>query len=317
MYFRRRGKKVIINAPKGYRLGINTGFAVNRYAEPEEWIRIVGEELELKVVQFTADMLNVDLPANVIANQVDRIQKACELYDIEISSTFTGAFTRVNHLAHPDQEIRQHWINWFKRFVDLSADLGCESMGSHFGIFTHRDNNNPKERDKRRQQNIEGWHEIAFYAKEKGLKFLSWEPMSISREQGEIISEAHKLQNDVNTNSPLPFKICLDVDHGDISSSNPRDTDPYSWLQEFAIDSPLIHLKQSHVNKSGHWPFTAEHNEVGRIQPEKVIKTLMDKSIENVDLILELSFREREPSDSSVIDVLKESVNFWRSSIKN
>ena len=81
MYFRRRGDEVKINAPKGYRLGINTGFAVNRYAEPEEWIRIVGEELELKVVQFTADMLNVDLPANVIVNQVDRIQKASVVTD--------------------------------------------------------------------------------------------------------------------------------------------------------------------------------------------------------------------------------------------
>jgi sugar phosphate isomerase/epimerase len=308
---------MIRNTPNDYRLGINTGFAVNRYPEPEEWIRIVGEDLELKVVQFTADMLNVDLPAKVIKNQVDRIQKTCEFYDIDISSTFTGAFTRVNHLAHPDYEIRQHWIKWFKKFVDLSVDLGCDSMGSHFGIFTHRDNNNQDGRQKRRQENIDAWHEVAFYAKEKGLKFLTWEPMSISREQGEVISEARKLQNDVNINSPLPFKICLDVDHGDVSSSDPRDTDPYSWLQEFAVDSPLIHLKQSHVNKSGHWPFIAEHNEIGRIQPDKVVKILMDEHINKVDLILELSFREREPFDSSVIEVLKESVQFWRSSIPN
>ena len=306
-----------MNVPEGYRLGINTGFAVNRYAEPEEWIRIVGEELELKVVQFTADMLNVDLPVSVISNQVNRIQKLCENYGVEISSSFTGAFTRVNHLAHPDPEIRKHWIDWFKRFVDLSVDLGCESMGSHFGIFTHRDNNSSIERKIRRQQNIDAWHEIALFAKEKGLKFLTWEPMSISREQGEIISEARKLQDDVNLDSPLPFKICLDVDHGDLSSSDPRDTDPYSWLQEFAIDSPLIHLKQSHINKSGHWPFIAEHNEIGRIQPDKVVKILLDKRINKVDLILELSFREREPFDSSVVEVLKESVEFWRSAIPN
>jgi D-erythrulose 1-phosphate 3-epimerase len=317
MYFGRRRKEVKMNAPNGYHLGINTGFAVNRYSEPEEWIRIVGEELELKVVQLTADMLNVDLPAKVISNQVNRIHKKCEEYDIKISSTFTGAFTRVNHLAHPDEEIRKHWVKWFKKFVDISVDLGSDSMGSHFGIFTHKDNNNPINREERRRQNIDNWHEIGLYAKEKGLKFISWEPMSISREQGEIIREARKLQEDVNTNSPLPFKICLDVDHGDLSSKDPRDTDPYAWLKEFAVDAPLIHLKQSSVNKSGHWPFTAEHNAVGRIQPERVIKTLMDKSVENVDLILELSFREREPSDSSVIDVLKESVNFWRSSIKN
>ena len=39
--------------------------------------------------------------------------------------------------------------------------------------------------------------------------------MSISREQGETIPETRKLQQDVNDGAPLPFKICLDVDHGD------------------------------------------------------------------------------------------------------
>ncbi len=306
-----------IKTPNEYRLGINTGFAVNRYSEPEEWVRIVGDELGLKIAQFTADMLNVDLSGKIISKQVDRIQKACQSYDVEISSTFTGGFTRVNHLAHPDPDIRRHWVQWFKRFVDLSVDLGSQSMGSHFGIFTHRDNNDPKVRAMRRQQNIEGWHEVANYAKDKGLEFITWEPMSISREQGETIAEAQKLQNDVNIDSPLPFKICLDVDHGDLSSLDSRDTDPYAWLDEFAVESPLIHLKQTNINKSGHWPFIDEYNKVGRIQPEKLINVLIDKNISKVDLFLEPSFREREPSDSTVIEVLKESVEFWRQSVQN
>ena len=46
--------------------------------------------------------------------------------------------------------------------------------------------------------------------------------MSISREQGETINECKKLQRDVNLNSPLPFKICLDVDHGELTSKNKR-----------------------------------------------------------------------------------------------
>ena len=304
-------------APDGYRLGINTGFAINRYSEPEEWIRIVGDELGLNIVQFTADMLNVDLPIEILSKQVKRIQKECQSYNVEITSTFTGAFTRVNHLAHPDSDIRKHWVQWFKRFVDLSVDLGSQSIGSHFGIFTHHDNSNPKVRAIRRRQNIEGWHEIAHYAKNKGLEFITWEPMSISREQGETISEACQLQNDVNIDSSLPFKMCLDVDHGDFSSLNPHDTDPYAWLNEFATESPIIHLKQTNMNKIGHWPFIDKYNKVGRIQPNKLISVLIDKSINKVDLILEPSFREREPSDSTVVEVLKESVEFWRQSVKN
>ena len=121
-----------------YRLGINTGFAVNRFSEPEEWTRICGEEIGIKYIQFTADMLNPDLPSRIIKSNIDRILKSCQKHDLVIQSTFTGAFTRVNHLAHPDSEIRLYWIDWFKKFVDLSTRLGAFSMGSHFGIFTAR-----------------------------------------------------------------------------------------------------------------------------------------------------------------------------------
>jgi D-erythrulose 1-phosphate 3-epimerase len=304
------------NSFPDFTLGINTGFAVNRYAEHSEWIRIVGDELGLKRAQFTADMLNVDLPARIISEQTKAINSACERYGVSITSSFTGAFTRVNHLAHPDPEIRAHWINWFKKFVDLSCDLGCHSMGSHFGIFTHHDNDHPQRRSERRAQNIEAWHDIADYGKERGLKYLTWEPMSISREQGETIIETKKLQQDVNNGASLPFKICLDVDHGDLSSPNPHDTDPYAWLEAFARDAPLIHLKQSHKNKSGHWPFTEEHNKVGKIIPNAVLSTLKKHGCEQAELILELSFREREPSDSTVIEVLKKSVDYWRATVK-
>jgi len=305
-----------IYTPK-FSLGINTGFAVNRFAEHEDWIRIVGDDLGLRCAQITADVLNVDLPAKIINKKVQEINAACDKYDVKITSSFTGAFTRVNHLAHPDEDIRNHWIEWFKKFVDLSCDLGCASMGSHFGIFTYRDNSDPERRRYRRKQNIEAWHEIAKYAEAKGLEYLTWEPMSISREQGETIPEAKKLQEDVNKDAPLPFKICLDVDHGDLSSPDPDDTNPYAWLREFATDSPLIHLKQSHKNKSGHWPFIEEHNKLGKIRPDDVISTLKDNGCHAAEFLLELSFREREPVDSTVVEVLKESVAYWRNAVTN
>jgi len=41
-----------------FKLGINTGFATNRFPEPEVWLRIVGKDLGLRCVQFVADLLN-------------------------------------------------------------------------------------------------------------------------------------------------------------------------------------------------------------------------------------------------------------------
>jgi sugar phosphate isomerase/epimerase len=299
-----------------YRLGINTGFAVNRYSEPEEWLEIVGGKLDLRYAQLTADMLNPSLPDAIIQQQIARLKEAAAQHRVDINSVFTGAFTRVNHLAHPDASIRAYWVEWFKRFVDMAVELGARSMGSHFGIFTHKDNGDPKRRADRRAQNIENWHQIGRYAKTRGLDFISWEPMSISREQGETIAVCRALQDDVNRGAPLPFKICLDVDHGDLASTNPDDTDPYAWLKAFAKDSPIIHLKQSSANKGGHWPFTSVHNANGRITPEKVLDALRNAGADDADLVLELSFREREPADSTVVEVLKESVDYWRSHVE-
>lgn len=293
-------------------LGINTGFAVNRFSEPEEWTRIIGKDLNIKYVQFTADMLNPSLPDSIIWPQIKRIKQSSLEEEITIRSTFTGAFTRVNHLAHPENNIRDFWIEWFKRFVDISVEIGAKSMGSHFGIFTTKDNNDRILRKERRAQNIEGWHNIGKYAVKKGLKFISWEPMSISREQGETIEECRKLQDDVNNNSPIPFKLCLDVDHGDVCSKDPRDIDPYFWLVTFADESPQIHLKQSTSDKSGHWPFIEKYNNLGIIKPKKVLDILKKTKSRDFDLILEMSFREREPHDSSVINILKESAEYWR-----
>jgi len=296
-------------------LGINTGFAVNRYAEPEVWADIIGTKLGLRYAQLTADLINVSLPDAIIEKQAERIAGACAKHNVQITSTFTGAFTRVNHLAHPDPDVRAYWVEWFKRFVDVSVRVGASSMGSHFGIFTMQDDRDPGRRAERRAQNIEGWHEIGRYAKAKGLSFLSWEPMSITREQGETLAATRALQDDVNRGAPIPFRICLDVDHGDLASKNPDDTDPYAWLAAFAKDSCYIHLKQSSANKGGHWPFTKAHNDSGRIRPGKVLGELRNQNVKHMELLLELSFREREPADSTVVEVLRESVEYWREAV--
>ena len=291
------------------RFGINTGFATNRFSEPEEWTRVVNSS-GIKYVQFTADLLNVSMPRRIIDTQTKRILKACRKNNIKVLSTFTSAFTRVNHLAHPDKDIRNYWIGWFKRFAELTIDLDSNVFGSHFGIFTNKDNSNPSLREMRRQQNIECWHEVGEYAKSLGIDHILWEPMSISREQGETLEACYKLQEDVNVKTPIPFKICLDVDHGDATSGNPKDVDYLEWIRMFKNDSSCIHLKQSSDNKGGHWPFTKEHNAEGKIQPLKIMEEL-NKSDLSIDLMLELSFKERDPIDSNVEKAINESAEYW------
>ena len=102
-------------------------------------------------------------------------------------------------------------------------------------------------------------------------------PIAVSVIDGETIEKCKDLHLEMNVESPLPFKICLDVDHGDVSSLNPDDNNPYKWLETFCEESPVIHLKQSSNNKSGHWPFTKEHNREGKIKPTLILDILKAK----------------------------------------
>lgn len=292
-------------------LGINTGFAVNRYPEPEVWTEIVAQS-GARYVQLTADLLDVRLPESIVSRQIKEISRACEARGLSITSLFTGAFTRVNHLAHPDAEVRLWWEDYFRTLINVAVRLGAKRVGSHPGILSARDDEEPVLRKLRVEQNVQGWHRLAEHAAEAGLGGLVWEPMSVSREQGHTIQEARALQKQLNDGPAVPIQICLDVDHGDVSSDDPRDTDPYAWLEEFASEAPIIHLKQSSANKGGHWPFTQEYNREGRIEPAKIVETLRSKGANETELVFEFSFREREPFDRMAPKALQESVAYWR-----
>ncbi|MCL4419560.1 D-erythrulose-1-phosphate dehydrogenase, partial [Patescibacteria group bacterium] len=288
-------------------LGINAGFAINRFPEPEVWIKIVGEELGLKYVQFVADLLNPFLPYRVMQDQINKIKQLSLKYDVKIDTTFTSMFTRVNHLMHPDPLMRDAWFQWSKDFVILSRELGARGAGSHFGIMSVTDLNDDNRKEIITNSAIESWKKLSFFASDSGLDFLMFEPMSIPREMACTIDETWDLYNRVNDGATIPILLCLDVDHGFALSGNPRDIDPYAWLEEFGKLSPVIHIKQSSADKASHWPFALDYNQRGIITPEKVLKALERSGADDVVLLLEVSHRERYPAEGRVLSDLSES----------
>jgi len=297
-------------------LGINTGFATNRFPEPDDWIGIVADELGLDTVQFTADLLNPFLPALVVARQIERIRTLCADKGVRVQTTFTSAFTRVNHVLHPDPEIRRVWIEWFRKFLSLSKGLGAEGAGSHFGILSVRDNADAAVRAQRLEQGVAAWRELSQYGAEIGIEYLMFEPMSVPREVGETIPATREILDRCADGFAIPMKLCLDVDHGDLESTDPRDTDPHAWIRAFAHVTPCIHIKQSLKDKGGHYPFTKQYNEQGKIVPEKILDTMREAGVAQCALLLEVSHRERWPTDYTVVADLKESVEYWRPAVE-
>ena len=293
-------------------LGINTGFALNRFPRPETWARIVREDLGLRRIQLTADVFGAHHSGDIQQEMVERIRAACGEFDIWVQTAFTGAYTRVNHLMHPDEGIRRFWFDWLKRFFDVAAALGAEGAGSHAGILSVEDERDPERRAERVSCAVGLWQQLSEHAAEAGLDYLIYEPMSIPRELGETIDKAREFREAVQAGSHLPFLYCLDVDHGDVASEDPRDTDPYAWLEKLGAHAPVVHVKQSLTDKGGHYPFTEQYNRQGRVWPEKVLAGLEKGGAKDVTLLLEISHRERMPFDQQVVSDLVESVRFWR-----
>ena len=293
-------------------LSLNTNPLVNRFAEPADLIETVARDIRIRDLQLTHEFINPSWPTNVIRRLTRDMAAALGRTGVRVTSGMTGPYGRLNHFGHPDAEVRRYYVDWFKTFADITADLGGMSVGTQFAIFTYKDYDDPERREELIRIAVDCWAEVAEHAKAAGLKYVFWEPMSVGREFGETIEACMKLQNRLMAaRMAVPMWMMADIDHGDVTSSNPDDFDPYAWALAVPKVSPIIHIKQSLMDKGGHRPFTAEFNAKGRIQPEPLLAAFAAGGAVDNEICLELSFKEREPNDRQVISQIAESVAFW------
>ncbi len=293
-------------------LSLNTNPLVNRFADPDDLIETVARSLRIRDLQLTHEFVNPSWPAATVRRLTRRMALALGRTGVRVTSGMTGPYGRLNHFGHPDREVRRYTVDWFKTFADIVADLGGASVGTQFAILTYKDYDDPARREEMIRVAIDCWAEVAEHARAAGLSFVFWEPMSVGREFGETIAECMKLQERLTAAAmAVPMWMMADIDHGDVSSPNADDTDPYAWARAVPPVSPIIHIKQSMMDKSGHRPFTAAFNARGRVEPEPLLAAFAAGGAANNEICLELSFKEREPNDRQVIEQIAESVAFW------
>lgn len=291
-----------------FTLGTNLCFATNRWPEPEEWARLVSQDLGLRSVQLVSDLLNPLWPQHALDLQTGRVIAAVAKYNLQIHSLMTGGFTRLNLLMYPHPELREVWFDWYQRFIDLAATLGAEAVGSHFGALSMREVSDPDLYCARVEEAIHLWQELSFYAQERGIKYLYFEAMSIPREMAYTIQEARTLLERVNAHVGVPVRLCLDVGH----APHPDERDPYLWLAHLGAEAPIVHLQQTEIGYSRHWPFTPECNAKGIIEPRRVLDTLAATGIPEVWLGFEVLHRERWEDEERVLPELIASAAYWR-----
>ena len=289
-------------------LGLHMGFASTRFNNPKIWTDIVRNEFKLEHVQFVSDLLEPSMPINIVNDQIKKINYYTKKNKIKIKHTMTSP--RYNYMGSTDIAVSNYWKNWLKKFIKISSQIGAEGAGSLLGIYSFDDLKNNSMAT--RKKIINGWVDLSSYAKKCGLKYLIWEPMSVKREMGDTIAETHKLHKELNQKSMIPILLNLDVDHGNNSSKNKDDFNPYKWIEKLGHLSPAIHLKQKTKDIYTHKPFIKKYNDIGIIKPKKIIEYLKKLDIEEITLYFEFTFREREPFDSRSIKDIKESVKYWK-----
>jgi len=293
-----------------YLIGVNLGFAVNRFPEPKEWVEVI-HKIGGKRVQFVADLLNPSLPPSLRAKKIDETLDLCERFGITIDSAFTGAFTRVNHFGSEDKEVREFWLDWFEEYAKQMSAFGVTSIGGHPGILSMRNDQDLNLRRIRVKEIAYSWGRLLDRVSSLGINTILWEPMSISREIGHTIEDALEFQELLEGIGGECFKLCLDLDHGDIESGNPIDTNPVFWIKEFKNRIGALHLKQTTLDRRRNMSFTPKNNEIGTVKGEEIIATLNDSSVSSLSMYLELGFRERNPDDKNAVDDNRISLDYW------
>ena len=290
------------------RLGINNCFAVKRWPEPADWAPIVAD-LGLDTVELSLDLLTgPDTPAGR-DRMAERTRAVLDRYGLRADTVFTGlAAYSLNLLMHPDPSCRAAAGRWYHDAIDLTARLGATAVGGHVGALSVPDGSDPARRAARWAGLREHLAELAAYAHQCGLDHLLVENLVTDREPSTMALIENLCTE--RTVAHAPVQLCLDLGHPFASGAAGPDADPYAWLKHFGPRVPEVQLQQTDGRGDRHWPFTAEHNADGRVDPGLVLDTLAGAGAEDVLLILEV-IPAFEADDQQVISDLRASADVW------
>ena len=295
------------------RLGINTCFAVKRWPLPDDWARIVRDELGLDTVELSLDLIEDIGSAPGREKAAGQIRSALSRYGLRAETVFTGlAAYSLNLLMHPDDVRRQAAVDWYLGVVDLAARVGARGAGGHVGAMSVPDWSDPARRA-RRWAGLQGsLAEIAAAARSAGLEYLLVENLASHREPSTMAGlETLLTEGDA---AHAPVRLCLDVGHQCVPGTTGPDRDPYAWLAHFGGRLAEVQLQQSDGLADHHWPFTPERNEAGLIDPGRVLDALAEAGADDVLLVLEV-IPPFEQDDAQALDGLRASAEFWQAAL--
>ena len=297
-----------------FRLGVNTCFAVKRWPRPEDWARIVRDDLGLDLVQHSLDLVDLDGDPEWAKAQAFELAERCAEFDLRLHSTFTGlAAYSSSLLLHPDERARRQAEKWYRRAIDFTATAGAPATGGHVGAYSVPDWLDSERRAGLASDLRAAFRRLASYARSAGLDTLYVENMAAAREPSTMDAVAGLLNGGDDRHAAIA--LCLDVGHQCVPGTSGAERDPYAWLERFGGSAALVQVQQSDAEGDHHWPFTPETNRRGRIVAGEVLDVLSRVADGTVELFLEV-IPPFEADDETVRREIVESVRYWRDAMR-
>ncbi len=292
-------------------LGLNLSFAVKRWIEPERLAKLCKEDFGVRHIQFTWDLIDPWWPDDKRNKMAHEYREAFASEGLVIDGTFGGlANYSYAHLLAPSETQREIAFEYFKRAIDLTAEMGAGVMGTPAGGMSYDDARNPARREFLYEALLDSLRRLAVYGREKGIKEIQIEATPLWTEFPHSPDVSVKMMRDLE-GTAIPIKLLLDWGHALFKPLLKEEADMGLWLKECAPYVGAIHLQQTDGMWDRHWDFTARD---GIITPELIQKATSEAGLDHIVQYLEV-VTIFEDEDDHVYDGMKKSMDFLHVSL--
>lgn len=286
-------------------LGLNLSFAVKRWLKPEFLASMCRNDFHVDNVQFTWDLIDPWWPKDKRKQMARRYQTAFRDVGISIDSAFGGvASYSYPQLLSPYPEQQEISIEFFKRAVDLTLELGAPIMGTPVGGMDYNDARNPQKRSELYSSMLKHIHTIAEYGKKSGLKEIHIEATPLITEFPHSPSTAVQMMKDLE-GTAIPIKLLVDWGHALYKPLLKNEADINLWFKTCSSYIGSIHLQQTDGFLDRHWDFTKK----GIVTPALIKQATASAKLDNIPQYLEVVTIFETP-DEEVYQKMKATMDY-------
>jgi D-erythrulose 1-phosphate 3-epimerase len=266
------------------KLGLNLSFAVKRWQEPDILAKMVREDFGITCVQLSWDQINPWWPAAERDRLAEKFADAFRKEGITITSTFGGlASYSYGQLLSPTEDERKISLDFLKRAVDMSVNMGVDTIGTPVGGMSNKAAYDAVSRRTCWQSAVQGIMSLAEYGSLQGLKEILIEATPLETEFPSTPEESVRLMKDLE-DSAVPVRLLVDWGHALYKPLLKEKADMELWLGTCRNFISAIHLQQTDGMLDRHWGFSKE----GLVNADYIKKVAAKTGTEDIIQYLEV-----------------------------